>query len=404
MGYFTKLDKNKYKLIADLGYRGKRRIRKTRTVTAKNDREAQRLLILFEDEVMKDKDVHFTNTNKITVAQFYPKWRESHAKQFYAPKTFQNYCSYIENRVLPMFGDFQLKDIKKVDVVMFVTDLQKNGRRTDNKRSDGPEGKLSASSIRNIIKAFSNLMAVACEWKLINENPCIGVRLPRVITPEGRAYSEEQVDLLFERLQLKAKPIKYLLVQFAVVSGARLGEILALELKHLNPENDTVLIEQTISTIVSKNKDDRQIIKETKGKKKRRVTIPKIVMDKLLEVGQNNLKKLELLSPGERKWNGHVFIFSNQDGSPHNSSSMSSWWGRFLKQNPDLIKIRFHELRHTSASLLIYAGEHPKVIQGRLGHANIRTTMDTYGHLLPESDQRASAYFDRFWSENDESE
>ncbi|MFF5993424.1 tyrosine-type recombinase/integrase [Lysinibacillus sp. KU-BSD001] len=400
MGHFIKLDKNKYKLIADLGYRGKRRIRKTRTVEAKNDKEAQRLLILFEDEMKKDKDVHFTNIDNITLGQFYPKWRDNQAKQFYAPKTFQNYCSYIENRILPMFGDFKIKDIKKVDVVFFIADLSKNGRRTDNKRSNGPDGKLSASSIRNIHKAFSNLMNTACEWNLISENPCLGVKLPKIITPEGRAYSENEVALLLERLQQRAKPLKRLLVQFAIVSGARLGEIAALELKHLDVENNTVLIEQTITTVISKNKEERQFLKETKGKKKRRVSIPHYVMEDLILLGKVKQSQLDELGDA-REWKEHTFLFSSDYGKPYNVSSLSSWWKNFLRKNPDLTQIRFHELRHTSASLLIHAGEHPKVIQGRLGHSDIKMTMNTYGHLLPESDQRASSYFNRFFEKED---
>ncbi|MEO4053418.1 tyrosine-type recombinase/integrase [Solibacillus sp. CAU 1738] len=400
MGYFVKLEKNKYKLIADLGYRGNKRIRKTRRVEAKNDREAQRLLVLFEEEVLQDKDVHFTNIDNTTLANFYPKWRDNHAKQFYSPKTFQNYCSYIENRILPMFGEFKIKDIKKVDVVFFVADLSKNGRRTDNKRSDGPDGKLSASSIRNIHKAFSNMMNTAFEWNMITENPCIGVRLPKVITPEGQAYSESEVTQLLERLQQRAKPIKRLIVQFAIVSGARLGEIAALELKHLDAENNSVLIEQTISTIVSDNKEERQFLKETKGKKKRRVTIPHYVMEDLLLLAK--VKKSQLDEIGdEREWKGHVFLFSSDLGKPYNVSSLSAWWRKFIRKNPDLSQIRFHELRHTSASLLIHAGEHPRVIQGRLGHADIKMTMNTYGHLLPESDQRASSYFDKFFEKEE---
>lgn len=401
MGHFIKLEKNKYKLIADLGYRGKRRIRKTRTVEAKNDKEAQRLLILFEDEVMKDSNVYFTNIDNITLAQFYPKWRDNHAKQFYAPKTFENYCSYIENRILPMFADIKIKDIKKVDVVFFVADLSKNGRRTDNKRSDGPDGKLSPSSIRNIFKAFSNLMQVACDWKMINENPCNGgIKLPKVNTPEGRPYSENEVALLMEKLHQRAKPLKRLLVQFAIVSGARLGEIAALELKHLDAKNNTVLIEQTLTTLISDKKEERQLLKETKGKKKRRVTIPHLVMQDLLLLGRVKESQLRELG-NEREWEGHIFLFASDYGKPYNVSSLSSWWRQFLRKNPDLPQIRFHELRHTSASLLIYAGEHPKVIQGRLGHSDIKMTMNTYGHLLPESDQRASSYFDRFFEEDE---
>lgn len=63
--------------------------------------------------------------------------------------------------------------------------------------------------------------------------------------------------------------------------------------------------------------------------------------------------------------------------------------------------IRFHDLRHTSATLLIHEGEHPKVIVARLGHSSITTTMNTYGHLLEETDQRASTLFDKLFYKKD---
>ncbi|QSB10424.1 tyrosine-type recombinase/integrase [Lysinibacillus fusiformis] len=65
----------------------------------------------------------------------------------------------------------------------------------------------------------------------------------------------------------------------------------------------------------------------------------------------------------------------------------------------NLLSVLFYDLRHTSATLLLHAGEHPKVIQSRLGHSNITTTMNTYGHLLQETDQRASSHFDKLFDE-----
>lgn len=63
----------------------------------------------------------------------------------------------------------------------------------------------------------------------------------------------------------------------------------------------------------------------------------------------------------------------------HYVKSVSQWWSRLLENNDDIKKIRFHDLRHTSATILINEGVHAKVIQERLGHSNIGTTMNTYG-------------------------
>ncbi|HAU33158.1 MAG TPA: hypothetical protein DCW76_02110 [Lysinibacillus sp.] len=391
MGYVQKISKNKFKLIADLGYRGNRRIRKTKNVEAKSEKEAMRLLILFEEEMKQNKDVYFSDIESITLNHLFPRWKDNYAKQHYSARSFHDNCTHLEKRILPIFGDIKLKDIKKVDVVFFVGDLQKKKRRLD-----GKESELSPSTIHNIYKAFASIMNVAVEWNLIEESPCKNIKLPKLKYEEGKAYSEEQVKLLFERLNNRETAEKRLLVELAVVSAARQGELVALEEKHLNIENNTLLIEQALVNLTG----DGIIIKETKGKRKRVVTIPSNILNDLVTLAA--VKKYQLEEAGEEQvWEGHTFLFSNEFGKPYRPDSISQWWDRFMKKNPDLPRIRFHDLRHTSATLLIHAGEHPKVIQSRLGHSNITTTMNTYGHLLQETDQRASSHFDKLFDEKD---
>lgn len=391
MGYVQKISKNKFKLIADLGYRGNRRIRKTKNVEAKSEKEAMRQLILFEEEMKQNKDVYFSDIESITLNHLFPRWKDNYAKQHYSARSFHDNCTHLEKRILPIFGDIKLKDIKKVDVVFFVGDLQKKKRRLD-----GKESELAPSTIHNIYKAFASIMNVAVEWNLIEESPCKNIKLPKLKYEEGKAYSEEQVKLLFERLNNRETAEKRLLVELAVVSAARQGELVAIEEKHLNVENNTLLIEQALVNLTG----DGIIVKETKGKRKRVVTIPSNIMNDLVTLAA--VKKYQLEEAGdERVWEGHTFLFLNDFGKPYRPDSISQWWDRFMKKNPDLPRIRFHDLRHTSATLLIHAGEHPKVIQSRLGHSNITTTMNTYGHLLQETDQRASSHFDKLFDDKD---
>ena len=391
MGYIQKISKNKFKLIADLGYRGNRRIRKTKNVEAKNEKEAMRLLILFEEEMKQNKDVYFSDIESITLNNLFPRWKENYAKQHYSARSFHDNCTHLEKRILPIFGHMKLKDIKKVDVVFFIGDLQKKKRRLD-----GEESELAPSTIHNIYKAFASIMNVAVEWNLIEESPCKNIKLPKLKYEEGKAYNEEQVKLLFERLNNRETAEKRLLVELAVVSAARQGELVAIEEKHLNIENNTLLIEQALVNLTGEG----IIVKETKGKRKRVVTIPSNIMNDLVTLAAVKKYQLEE-ADDEREWEGHFFLFSNEFGKPYRPDSISQWWDRFMKRNPDLPRIRFHDLRHTSATLLIHAGEHPKVIQSRLGHSNITTTMNTYGHLLQETDQRASSHFDKLFDEKE---
>lgn len=99
------------------------------------------------------------------------------------------------------------------------------------------------------------------------------------------------------------------------------------------------------------------------------------------------------------KWPGHLFLFSDAYGQPFRPDSISQRWIRFTKRT-ELKKIRFHDLRHTSATLLISQGVHAKIIQERLGHSKIGTTMDTYGHVLQEAEQSAATHFETLFEKD----
>lgn len=162
-------------------------------------------------------------------------------------------------------------------------------------------------------------------------------------------------------------------------------------MKHVDFEIGTIRIEQAITEIKGKGVQ----IKGTKTGKDRTVSVP----EKLLEM----LKKLELTSRQDKlkvrelwEWPDHFFIFGNEFGKPIRPDSIGQWWRRFSQKN-DFKHIRFHDLRHTSATLLINEGVHAKVISELLGQADISTTMNIYGHVLEEADKTAAAHFDSFF-------
>ncbi len=108
------------------------------------------------------------------------------------------------------------------------------------------------------------IMSVALDWEIIENNPCKDIPLPKLKYKEGKAYSQNQIVTLFDRLRKKASPERRLLVELAIVSAARQGELVALEEKHLNPSNNTILIEQALVNV----KGDGIVLKEKKEKEK----------------------------------------------------------------------------------------------------------------------------------------
>jgi len=385
MASIEKRGKNSYRLTIVIGYDAKGNpIRERKNVKAKNPTEAKKLLTLFEAEILNGQ--YMQVEEKMTLSVFYQdEWIEKYANENLTPDTRQNYINIINKRILPTYGHMKLADIKPMHIVNFVNDLKKSG-----KRLDGKEGPLSASSISNCYRAFNNLLSRAAEWKLIKENPAKSIKTPKVKPKKSDVYSKDELSELL--LYLEEKPYHWkVLILLAISTGAREGEIAALEWKHIDFEKSTVYIEQSLTEVVGEGVK----LKSTKNERCRSVSLPSSLLGMLkkLKVQRTHEK---LLVGDMKEWPNHFFIFANEFGKPIRPDSISQWWSRFIEKHK-LKKIRFHDLRHTSATLLINEGVHAKVISERLGHADISTTMNIYGHVLAEADQTAASHFDTFF-------
>ncbi|MEK4921984.1 tyrosine-type recombinase/integrase [Cytobacillus sp. FSL R5-0569] len=373
-----------YRLTVIIGYNDKGiPIRERKTIKAKNMKAAKKELTVFEAEILTGK--YFKAEDKLTLKTFIPQWLDKHAKDTLSPDTLQNYISILEKRILPKYGHFKLEEIKTIHVVNFINDLKKDGQRLD-----GKEGKLSASSILNCYKAFNNVLSCAKRWKLINENPAIGAKPPNGKSKKSEVYSKEELTQLIDLL--KDKDLFWrTLIMLAVTTGAREGEIAALEWKHIDFEKNTIRIEQAITEVLGQG----VTIKGTKTGKDRTVTVPDgviLLLDRLY-----HQRKKEKFKVGDMlEWEDHFFVFANVFNKPIRPDSIGQWWRRFTSKNK-FKHIRFHDLRHTSATILINEGVHAKVISERLGHADISTTMNIYGHVLEEADKTAANHFDQLF-------
>jgi integrase len=376
-----------YRLTVILGYDEKGvPIRERKTVKAKNMKEAKKLLSIFEAEILTGK--YFKAEDKLTLSAFYPQWLEKHAKESLSYNTLQNYIAILNDRILPKYGHFKLADIKTIHIVNFINDLRKDGQRLD-----GKKGKLSASSILNCYKALNNILSCAYKWKLIPDNPAVGAKPPSGKSKKSEVYSKEELAEL-TRLLEDQKLFWRTLILLAVTSGAREGEIAALEEKHVDFDKGTIRIEQALTEI----KGEGVALKGTKTGRDRIVTVPKTVIN-LLERLILQRKKEKLKVGDMLEWTDHFFVFANEFNKPIRPDSIGQWWRRFTTKY-EFKHIRFHDLRHTSATLLINEGVHAKVISERLGHADISTTMNIYGHVLEEADKTAASHFDAFLTQN----
>ncbi|MGG1204593.1 site-specific integrase [Brevibacillus formosus] len=192
------------------------------------------------------------------------------------------------------------------------------------------------------------------------------------------------------RAASEKEPIKYKLVLWLAIStGLRRGELTALEWTDIDFERAKVFINKTTMHVPGHG-----LITTTPKtpNSSRNITIPASVMT-LLRQYKTEQAKLRLAF-GSRWGGGEKLFTSDRSGLPMYPSNIRAWFCKFLKRH-NLPSIRFHDLRHLSATLLIAQGVHAKAISARLGHSNIGVTMDIYGHLLQSADQGAADAMDQ---------
>ena len=308
----------------------------------------------------------FVKDNRITVQDFMHQWLEIYVKNQLSPTTVQHYIDQTEKYIIPQFGDTCLQQLKNIDIQKWIFSLQKASPRT---------GKpLSPKTIKNILLNLSAAMKKAVMLELIPKNPCDDLMLPKLEHYQPEVYSMEEVETL---LQCARNTALYLPLMIEICLGLRRGELLALRWHHVNFQTGCLTVEENLVTV-----NNQTITKAPKTQSGRReIQIP------------GTLLRLLKDTKAERHAGQNDYIVCQEDGSPYKSDSFSMKFRRFLKAN-DLKHIRFHDLRHINATIMLSLGISPKVAQERLGHSSYQITMDIYSHVLKKVEQEAADKLD----------
>ncbi|MBO1910146.1 site-specific integrase, partial [Microvirga sp. 3-52] len=222
--------------------------------------------------------------------------------------------------------------------------------------------------------------------EMIQKNPMEKVDKPSVTYKAGNVYNSDELRQLFQILNEEENKQMALMIKMALKTGMRKGELLALQWDDIDFDKNTIHVRHSLSY----TKLNGYQLKEPKTKKSiRKVAPPSQLMDELKSHKQ--IKKTDRNNAVEL-WDGgnHFFVFSTDLGKPFFPGVPNTWLTRFFKRT-GLKRIRFHDLRHTAATDLINKGANIHSISNRLGHSNIGTTMNIYGHYLEEADQKIAA-------------
>jgi integrase len=228
------------------------------------------------------------------------------------------------------------------------------------------------------------VLALAERDRIIDASPARHAKRPKIVSEEIEILTEEQVKTLLGGLRGKSI---WLIAAFALATGLRRGELLALRWKDVDLEGGTIQVERSLE----QTKEDLRFKEPKTRHGRRQLTIPASI---ITELRAHRKQQAELrLSLGQGRDAEDALVFRRADGTPIPPDSLSSEW-RCVVAGAKLPKVSLHALRHTHASQLIAAGLDVLTISRRLGHGSPSITLNVYSHLFKPTDKVAAAVFE----------
>lgn len=323
------------------------------------------------EQAMAEMIVKYSNNpntiNNVMLSDYIRSWLEN-VKNHVDIITYEDYKQYANNHIIPYF---EKKKIKLANVTFQDIENYYNYKFTSG-RLDGKPGGLALSTIRRH-KVVLNLTfkKAICEG-IININPCEYARLPKETNHNtvAKFYTVEQCKKL---LEVTKGSVLHDMIYLTIIYGLRRSELMGLKWNAVDFVNNTITIKHTVvlqNQIVAKDK--------TKNKSSNRVyPLLDDVKEILLKIKDNQQKDKEFFG---KSYKNNDYIFKDVRGNQYYPSYPTHSLRKILKKN-ELPHIRWHDLRHSCASMLILKSWQMKEISDWLGHADIGTTMNIYGHL-----------------------
>ncbi|MDQ3533669.1 MAG: site-specific integrase, partial [Actinomycetota bacterium] len=289
------------------------------------------------------------------------------------PSTWESYRANLANHVLSRLGGAGLGDLGPTDLNRLYLELLSCGR------ADGTGG-LSAKTVHYVHTIVHRMLRDAVRWGRIERNPASLCDPPRQVRPEISPWGEDEAKRFL--LAVKDDPL-YALYVLAITTGLRRGELLGLTWASIDLPRARLFVGQSL-VVVNYSLE----LSSPKTRRSRR----SVALDEgtvaALTAHRSQSQQAGPGYPGSGRNSG--LVFTRDDGSPVHPHSVSQGFDRRIRRL-DLPRIRFHDLRHTSATLALSAGIHPKVVSERLGHASVTITLDTYSHVVPTLQEEAAA-------------
>ena len=318
--------------------------------------------------IEKAKKLDVTKAGKYTVGAWMDEWFENYAKVKVRPSSHQTYRGYIDNHIKPNIGKIPLEKLTSLELQKLYKKLLEKGR-VDRIESKHQAKGLSAKTVRNIHQIIASAMKLAKEQKLILADPTEGCALPKLEHKEMKTLPIEQLTS-FLREAKDSGVFEMYYIELA--TGLRRGELLGLKWEDIDLEKGDLRVKRQIARI------NGEVVEAPLKTRNAYRTLP--LAKNMIDVLKQQKKKVGSSSP---------WVFPSPTGGPISPDSVLHMLHRVLKR-AGLPRVRFHDLRHTFATLALQNGVDIKTVSGMLGHFSAGFTLDTYAHVTTAAQKEAA--------------
>ncbi|MDR7549491.1 MAG: site-specific integrase [Armatimonadota bacterium] len=310
----------------------------------------------------------WTPPAKTLLGDFLDQWLRDYAAGAVRPTTLDGYRAIVRVHLAPALGHIPLSALSGQAIQGYASRKLQEG--------------LSPASVHKHYRLLHEALGHAVRWGLLTRNPAALADPPRPSRKEMRVLDDEQVRLFLA--EAKRSSAHYRLYLAAVTTGMRQGELLGLRWRDVDLALGVASVQQTFYRLGA-----QMLFGEPKSAKARRtVALPVVLVEELRALREEQEENRRLLGPD---YHDYGLVFCQPNGKPLHGHNISRGDLRRVLARAGLPRIRFHDLRHSHATLLPRQGEHPKVVSERLGHSGVGITLDTYSHVLPGMQAQAAA-------------
>ena len=344
-------------------------------IGGKTKKEAETKL----NEILYKLENGYTISSDMLISDYLEMWLEDYIKDVRSDNTYLKYKNICDKYIITLLGNTKLSELKVIHIEKLIRDFRKEG--------------LNPTSIQNYYGVIRTALNKAVKLQLLNDNPCKFVDTPKRSKFKANILSVEEFYLIYDKLNAEFYEdyIFKLALDISLETGLRRGEMCGLTWKDIDFKNKCIHVRQALIRV-----NNTYTISSLKTESSyRSLPISDILLDKL-EAHQKR-QKVNKLKYGEAYFKnifnnkGYDLVFTWENGRFIIPSNFLQRLKRMLDYCDITKNIRWHDLRHTNATLLLEGGANMKTVQERLGHSLMQTTSDTYAHVTEKMNREATS-------------